>query len=268
MDTPLPQEWTALCAFVFLLGLRHGFDADHLATIDGLTRFNAPTRPRLAQACGALFSLGHGVVVIAVALGMSFVTSHTAIPPWLDVFGTVVSVLFLLALGSVNLAAVLATPAGELVRPVGFKGRLLGRLQRSSHPMVIALVGALFAISFDTLSQAVLFSIAAIHYGGWGHALVLGHLFLLGMLTTDSINSLWIAHLLKRADATARRASRLMGLAVAGVSFAVAGIAFARWVSPTLAQWQNDGALTTSMMLIAVIAVCFVLATRLRPAAR
>ena len=32
----LPSEWSALCALVFLLGLRHGFDADHLAAI---TRF-------------------------------------------------------------------------------------------------------------------------------------------------------------------------------------------------------------------------------------
>ena len=36
----LPTDWGALCALVFLLGMRHGFDADHLATIDGLTRLN------------------------------------------------------------------------------------------------------------------------------------------------------------------------------------------------------------------------------------
>ena len=47
---------------------RHGFDADHLATIDGLTRYNARANPRLARMAGALFSLGHGVVVLLVAL--------------------------------------------------------------------------------------------------------------------------------------------------------------------------------------------------------
>ena len=31
----LPANWRALCAIVFLLGLKHGFDAGHLATIDG-----------------------------------------------------------------------------------------------------------------------------------------------------------------------------------------------------------------------------------------
>ena len=35
-----------------LLGIRHGFDADHLATIDGLTRLNAQRNPRLALAIG------------------------------------------------------------------------------------------------------------------------------------------------------------------------------------------------------------------------
>ena len=46
----LPATWTALCALAFVLGLKHGFDADHLATIDGLTRYNARTSPRLAEA--------------------------------------------------------------------------------------------------------------------------------------------------------------------------------------------------------------------------
>ena len=32
----LPTEWSALCAIVFLLGMRHGSDAGHLAAIDGL----------------------------------------------------------------------------------------------------------------------------------------------------------------------------------------------------------------------------------------
>lgn len=37
----LPTDWSALCTIIFLLGMRHGFDADHLATIDRLTRLNS-----------------------------------------------------------------------------------------------------------------------------------------------------------------------------------------------------------------------------------
>ena len=45
MDS-LPSDLLALSTLVFTLGLRHGLDADHLVTIDGLTRFNTVARPR------------------------------------------------------------------------------------------------------------------------------------------------------------------------------------------------------------------------------
>jgi len=42
-------DWTSLLILTFVLGMKHGFDADHLATIDGLTRYNARRRPGLAR---------------------------------------------------------------------------------------------------------------------------------------------------------------------------------------------------------------------------
>jgi high-affinity nickel-transport protein len=83
----LPTEWTALCALVFLLGLKHGFDADHLATIDGLTRFNARHGRPFARYCGALFSLGHGVVVVAIAIAVGLASEHWDAPQWLELIG-------------------------------------------------------------------------------------------------------------------------------------------------------------------------------------
>ena len=68
MEAHLPTEWSTLCLLVFMLGMRHGLDADHLATIDGLTRFNSRSNPGLARWCGCWFSLGHGAVVVAIAL--------------------------------------------------------------------------------------------------------------------------------------------------------------------------------------------------------
>jgi high-affinity nickel-transport protein len=67
MDS-LPATWTALCALAFALGAKHGFDADHLATIDGITRYNTRENSALARLAGGPFSLGHGVVVLLVAL--------------------------------------------------------------------------------------------------------------------------------------------------------------------------------------------------------
>ena len=44
----LPTDWLSLLILTFVLGMKHGFDADHLATIDGLTRYNIRSKPRLA----------------------------------------------------------------------------------------------------------------------------------------------------------------------------------------------------------------------------
>ena len=38
-------EMTGLIGLVFALGLRHGFDPDHLVAIDGMTRSSARVRP-------------------------------------------------------------------------------------------------------------------------------------------------------------------------------------------------------------------------------
>lgn len=262
MDT-LPADWLSLLILTFVLGMKHGFDADHLATIDGLTRFNAQARPRLARYCGMLFSLGHGAVVIFVALGVSLVAERRAVPEWFGALGALVSIAFLVALGSLNLAAVLRAGPRELVRPVGLKGRLLGGLGRASQPWLVALVGALFALSFDTLSQAAFFALTATRFGGWQHALMLGLLFTLGMLLTDGINGLWIARLIARADQVALVASRVMGLVVSGVSLLVAGFGVARLLSPTVDAWSDGKEMVFGFSLVAIVAISFIAAVRL-----
>lgn len=199
----LAADGLALVMLVFVLGLKHGFDADHLATIDGLTRYNARQRPALARWCGTLFSLGHGAVVLAIALGVGLASRQWVVPEWLEQSGAWISVFFLLALGVLNLEAVLATPADQLVQPVGLKGRWLGRLMQISHPLGVALVGALFALSFDTISQAALFAMTGLQSGGVAQALGLGLVFMLGMLVADGANGLWIARLIARADGIA-----------------------------------------------------------------
>jgi len=225
-------DWSSMCALVLMLGCRHGFDADHLATIDGLTRYHSQGRPRLSRYCGTLFSLGHGGVVLAIALGVSLAAHAGGLPHWLEDFGTAVSVFFLVLLGILNLRALWKTPTHEAVRLSGLKGRWLGPLGQPASPWLVALIGALFAISFDTLSQAALFAAVATRFGGWEHALVLGLLFVLGMLLVDGLNGLWVFRLLRRTDRMGVRASRLMGWAVSLLSFLVAALTLARWVTP------------------------------------
>ena len=141
----LPTDWSTLCVLVFLLGMRHGFDADHLAAIDGLTRLNQRPGLALARYCGALFSAGHGLVVLVIAVVVSSVSERWVPPVWLDTFGAWVSIAFLLALGLVNLSAVLATPTGQAVALVGMKGRflnrVLGRAAQARSPLGVASAG-------------------------------------------------------------------------------------------------------------------------------
>ena len=228
----LPDTWAALAGLVFLLGLKHGFDADHLATIDGLTRSNARAGRRFARYCGGLFSLGHGLVVVAIATIVGTVTNAWHTPAWLEVSGNAISIGFLVWLGLLNLRALRDAPADAAYAPVGLKAGLFGRLATTSHPLLVMGVGAFFALSFDTVSEAALFSLAAGRIGGIGAVVALGLVFTAGMLLTDAVNGLWIARLIRSADRRALVASRVMGAAIAIASLGVAGFSLARWLSP------------------------------------
>jgi nickel/cobalt transporter (NiCoT) family protein len=259
----LPNDWLALLALVFALGLKHGLDADHLVAIDGLTRFNSIHHPRIARWCGVLFSLGHGAIVLAVALTVGAIALTWKVPDWVADLGAWISIVFLLALGLLNLRAVLAAAPFEVVRTVGIKGGLLGGLQRTSHPLLIALVGALFALSFDTLSQAALFALTASQFGGWSHSLALGFAFMLGMMAADGCNGLWISHLIRRADQTALIASRAFSLVVSGLSLLLAAYGAVRYFSPSLDAWNEGKELAFGIAVVAVIALSFLTALRL-----
>jgi nickel/cobalt transporter (NiCoT) family protein len=259
----LPNDWFALLLMVFLLGLKHGLDPDHLATIDGLTRFNASARPRLARCSGLLFSLGHGAVVTAVAVLIGVYAKQWEIPSWLESLGTWISIVFLLGLGVANIAALRNTGRNRMVRPVGLKGRWSRGFTEISHPGLIALIGALFALSFDTISQAALFSLTASAMAGWMFAGTSGIVFMLGMIATDGVNGLWIAKLLRRADQRAVAASRVMSLTIAGLSLLIAAFGAAKYFFPKLAASVEGQQLIFGLAVVGVVALSFVVALRL-----
>ncbi len=253
----LPATYTALCALAFVLGAKHGLDADHLATIDGLTRYNARANPRLARTAGALFSLGHGVVVMLVALSTGALASRWETPAWLETTGVSVSIAFLFGLAFLNVHAVLAAAPGAIVAPAGIKGRLLGRFLTVQRPWAVAAVGALFALSFDTISQAALFALAAGRFGGVTDALLVAALFVLGMLAVDGVNGLWISRLIRRADRTAAVASRVMALAVAGLSFAIGLFTVVKLVFPNVDAWADGRELHVGGAVVAGVLLAF-----------
>ncbi len=259
----LPNDWLALLTMVYALGLRHGMDPDHIATVDGITRANAARKPGLARWAGFFFSAGHGAIVILVAVGVGLASHAWQAPAWLDAAGAWISIGFLCLLGFANLYGALATPCGQLVAPAGLKSRLFGRLAQVSHPALIAAVGALFALSFDTVSQVALFSLTAKSLAGWGFSLLLGVVFMLGMMTTDGVNGLWVAKLLARADRRALVASRTMGLAIAGLSLLVASYGLARLFAPAIAAPAPAHEFALGCAAVAIVAASFFIGLRI-----
>lgn len=257
----LPNEWMPLLLMVFALGLKHGMDPDHIVTIDGLTRFNS-ARPHLSRWAGVLFSLGHGLVVTLAAGLIAWAARAWQAPIWLESFGAWVSILFLLVLGAVNLVAVFRAAPNEVVRPIGLKSRWFGKLTQISHPVLIATVGALFALSFDTLSQAALFSLAASSMSGWKFALFLGIVFMLGMMATDGVNGLWVSRLIRRADRTALIASRVLSLVIAGLSFMIALLGMAKHLSPVVAAQTEGRELLLGIAIVGILAFSFLISMK------
>lgn len=244
----VPADALGLAALVFLLGLRHGFDPDHLIAIDGLAR---SSRSRWS---GLFFSLGHGAVVTLVGLSVAIVATDWQAPAWLEAVGASVSMSVLLALGVANLLMVLRARPGERLAPVGLRGRWFAvRLDRASHPVVIACVGAAFALSFDTISHALMFSLTGASMAGWAFALGLGLVFTVGMVATDALNGWWVAKMIAGADARAARASRIMSAAIAFLCLALALGAFAKHALPGPAL---------SVASLAVVLAAYLLAQR------
>src|SRR3954467_6297768 len=96
-----------LGTLAYTFGLRHAFDADHIAAIDNTTR-KFLTDGKRSLGVGFFFSLGHSTIVFALVGGLAVAAStvNAAIPALQDYGGTVgasVSGLFLLTIGLLNL---------------------------------------------------------------------------------------------------------------------------------------------------------------------
>jgi nickel/cobalt transporter (NiCoT) family protein len=259
----IPPDFIGTALVILLLGMRHGFDADHLAAIDAIAQFNSRARPALARRAGTLFALGHGCVFVGIALTVSVLAQAWQVPRWLEAFGAWVSISALTLLALLNIACVLRTPPQETARVVGLRSRLFGRLLRAGNPGWVMGVGALFALSFDTVSQATLFAVMATPFGGWQPALLLALSFVAGMLLTDGLNGWWIARLIRRSDRSAYVASRVMALTIAGIGLLTAGLGAASRALPEVDAWSDDKAWWFGAAILGVVFVSYRLGQRL-----
>ncbi|MDE1851738.1 MAG: HoxN/HupN/NixA family nickel/cobalt transporter [Candidatus Micrarchaeota archaeon] len=203
-----------LGALAFTLGLRHGFDADHIAAIDNVTRklMQEGKRPITV---GTWFSLGHSTVVFLVVLLLVLLTSRIAhYMPYLSqlgsVIGTAVSGTFLIAIGLANVAIAIGiygvfrkASAGkmdekgldEMLAKRGFMNRHFRWLMKGvDRPSRMYPVGFLFGLGFDTATEIALIAIS-VGLGSVSHIpvyyiLMLPALFACGMALVDTTDSL------------------------------------------------------------------------------
>jgi high-affinity nickel-transport protein len=208
---------------VFILGIRHGLDADHLAFIDGQTRYNWRIGSPIARWVGTLFSFGHGLVVASIAIILGLFTKNFEFPVYFGVFATWIAITSLLIIGTFNVINLLKTQKSDNNYQVkGIKGKFIPRIMReTTNPFLIILIGGLFALAADTVSQTAVWTLAAANSSGY-LSLILGPIFMLGMMITDTIDS-WIAHrMLSQSSKISRTASRMIGWLIVTLAYGVA----------------------------------------------
>jgi nickel/cobalt transporter (NiCoT) family protein len=199
----------------YLLGVRHAFDADHIAVIDNTTRKLVGEGTRSTSA-GFWFSLGHSSVVFGLAFLLAIGVRAIVGPvqdegsPLLQTLGLVGSLVagtFLILIGLSNLFAAVGIAKvfrrmrsgdfdeAELERQLeqrGFLARLFARvMRRVSKPWHLYPVGLLMGLGFDTATQVALLVLAAGTAAftlPWYAILVLPVLFAAGMSLFDAVD--------------------------------------------------------------------------------
>jgi nickel/cobalt transporter (NiCoT) family protein len=206
-----------LGTLAYTFGLRHAFDADHIAAIDNTTRkFLAEGNRSLGT--GFFFSLGHSTIVFALVggLGVAAGTVGAAIPAFQNYGGTVgasVSGVFLLTIGVLNLVVLLdivrifremksgsydEARLEERLLDRGFMnrffiGRAANRVRKSWHMYPL---GLLFGLGFDTATEVGLLALAAgvaTHHVPFLAVLSLPILFAAGMCLMDTIDGAFMS---------------------------------------------------------------------------
>jgi high-affinity nickel-transport protein len=250
-----------LCLIAYTLGLRHAFDADHIALIDNTVR-KLVHQKQDAHGVGFYFSLGHCTIVfifvVLTALSTRWAVRELA---WFNQYGSVlggvVSGTFLLIMGLINLVILIQlmkhvkfARAGHydvqqyelLLHRRGIKARLwrpvLALIQKSWHAYPL---GFLFALGFDTAMEISLLVVSLeasqpdISLLG---ILVLPLLFTAGMSMMDTADGMWMTR--TYTWALAKPLQQLyFNVVVSGVTVVAAlGIAVVIWSQLIQAKWN------------------------------
>lgn len=219
---------------VFVLGLRHGADPDHLAAIDNLTRNSLGAKERLSRFVGTLFAGGHSIMVLSIAALAGLLGSRLAPHgQLLETIGTWVSIVTLFAIAALNIRQLVLNKNGGAA---GLKSALLpAPLRAATSPFAAIPIGLLFGLGFDTSSQVATYALALTAGSGIVLGLLIGLAFSLGMTVTDTLDSLLVHRLCTRHPLELVRATRIWIITVTALALAVASYELAEvlgWESP------------------------------------
>ncbi|KMO83738.1 High-affinity nickel transport protein [Mycolicibacterium chlorophenolicum] len=222
-DHPVFTIGVGILAYTF--GLRHAFDADHIAAVDNTTRKLIADNlenhiDRKPLSVGFWFSLGHSTIVFGLAFLLA-VGVRALVGPVEDdqsplhtitgMIGPSVSGVFLWIIGILNLVALLGIikvfrelrqgrydedALEKHLNSRGFMNRFLGGLTKSvTKPWHIYPIGVLFGLGFDTATEVgllVLAGGAAAFNLPFYAILVLPVLFAAGMCLMDTSDGVFM----------------------------------------------------------------------------
>lgn len=232
----------------YMFGLRHAFDADHIAAIDNVTRKLAAESVRPVSV-GFWFALGHSAMVVVLALLVvgatraagTLLDDASPARQILGIAGTLASGGFLCLIALVNLVALgalwrmfAAMRSGrfddrELDAHLASRGvlaRVLRPVMRHiTRPHQMLAVGALFGLGFDTATEVALLALAGTGAAAgvpWYAVLILPVLFAAGMTLMDTVDGVFMA---AAYDWALTNPARKIGynLTITGLSILVAG---------------------------------------------
>jgi len=168
----------------YTLGMRHAFDADHIAAIDNTTR-KLVSEGKRPLSVGFFFSLGHSSVVFVLALLLNFGiralnsqvrNNGSTLHEVTGIIGTMVSGTFLFLIAALNVVVLVSIAKvfrqmrlgaysddelEEQLAKRGLMNRFLGPLaRRVDSPWKMYPVGVLFGLGFDTATEIALLVLA------------------------------------------------------------------------------------------------------------
>ncbi len=208
-----------VAVLAYTLGLRHAFDADHIAAIDNTTR-KLLHDGRKPVSVGFFFSLGHSSIVVAIGAGIVVAEkavygavshSDSGLEQFGGVFGTIVSASFLFLIAALNLV-ILAGIVGvfrQMRRGIfdeealerqleqrGLMSRFFGRWMRAiTKEWQMYPVGVVFGLGFDTATEVALLATTALlatQHLPWYAIVCLPVLFTAGMTLMDTVDGIFM----------------------------------------------------------------------------